>query len=70
VAAGAIVLLAFAAAFAVALAKGRVTDRIKAGAPAIKRWGGSVLVLVGVWFIALGVFADFFARVFPVRPPP
>jgi TRAP-type C4-dicarboxylate transport system permease large subunit len=69
VAAGAIVLLAFAAAFAVALAKERVTERIRAGAPTIKRWGGYVLVLVGVWFIALGVFADFFARVFPVRPP-
>jgi TRAP-type C4-dicarboxylate transport system permease large subunit len=66
----AIVLLAFAAAFAVALAKERVTERIRAGAPAIKRWGGYVLVLVGVWFIALGVFADLFARVFPVRPPP
>jgi TRAP-type C4-dicarboxylate transport system permease large subunit len=69
VAAGAIILLAFAAAFVVALAKERVTERIRAAAPALKRWGGYVLVLVGVWFIALGVFADFFARVFPVRPP-
>jgi hypothetical protein len=25
-----------------------------------------VLVIVGLWFVALGLFADFFARVFPV----
>jgi hypothetical protein len=24
-------------------------------------------VVVGTWFVALGVFADFFARLFPVR---
>jgi hypothetical protein len=28
---------------------------------------GRVLVVVGIWFVALGVFADFFARLFPVR---
>lgn len=68
-AAAAIVALAFTAALFVALAQEGVTERMRAGASAIKRWGGYVLVLVGVWFIALGVFADLFARVFPVRPP-
>lgn len=66
VAASAIVLLAFAAAFVVASAQAEVVERIKAGAAGVKRWGGYVLVVVGTWFVALGVFADFFARVFPV----
>ena len=65
-AAGAIVLLSFAAAGSVALAQERVTERIGASAPTVKRWGGYVLVIVGLWFVALGLFADFFARVFPV----
>lgn len=67
-AATAIVLLAFAAAFLVTIGREGVTARIGEGAPTIKRWGGVVLVLVAGWFIALGVFADFFASVFPVRP--
>lgn len=49
-----------------ASAQADVLERIKVGAPSVKRWGGYVLVLVGAWFIALGIFADFFARVFPV----
>ena len=65
-AAGALVALAFAAALSVAVAQERVTERIGASAPTVKRWGGYVLMIVGVWFVALGIFADFFARVFPV----
>lgn len=65
VAASAIVLLAFAASFFVAFGQESVTARMEASAPTVKRWGGNVLILVGVWFIALGVFANFFARVFP-----
>jgi hypothetical protein len=68
VAAAAIVVLAFTAALFVALAQESIMERISAGAPTVKRWGGYVLVLVGAWFVALGVFADFFARVFPVGP--
>lgn len=51
-----------------ALAQEGVTARIMTGAPTVKRWGGYVLIVVGAWFIALGVFADFFARVVPVKP--
>ena len=65
-AAGALVALSFAAALSVAVAQKRVTERIGASAPTVKRWGGYVLMIVGVWFVALGIFADFFARVFPV----
>ena len=56
----------FALALALAAAQERTVEAMRAGAPAVKRWGGRVLVLVGVWFIALGVFADFFADVFTV----
>jgi hypothetical protein len=56
----------FALALVLAAAQERTVEAMRAGAPAVKRWGGRVLVLVGVWFIALGVFADFFADVFTV----
>jgi thiosulfate reductase cytochrome b subunit len=58
--------LVFTAAFTVANAEQRTLERIKALAPAVKRWAGWILVAVGVWFIALAVFADFFARIYPV----
>lgn len=49
-----------------ATAQHRLVERLQAGAPAVKHWGGYVLVLVGIWFIVLGVFADTLAGVFPV----
>lgn len=58
--------LVFTAAFTVASAEQRTLERIKAQAPSVKRWAGWVLLAVGVWFITLAVFADFFARIFPV----
>jgi hypothetical protein len=56
----------FALAPALASAQERTAQVMRAGAAAIKRWGGRILVLVGVWFLLLGVFADFFAGVFTV----
>lgn len=56
----------FTLALAIGTAQQRTVEAMRAGAPAVKRWGGRILLLVGVWFIALGVFADFFADVFPV----
>jgi hypothetical protein len=32
----------------------------------VKRWGGRIFVAVGIWFLALAVFAHFFAHLFPV----
>ncbi|HEY3211358.1 MAG TPA: hypothetical protein VGL18_16510 [Actinomycetota bacterium] len=61
--------LSFGAAFTVGWAQEGTTERLRASAPSVKRWGGIVLVVVGVWFVLLGVFADAFARIFPVRPP-
>jgi cytochrome c biogenesis protein CcdA len=56
----------FALALLLAAAQERTAEALRAGAPAIKRWGGRVLVLVGAWLVALGVFADFFSDVFSV----
>lgn len=68
IAASVIVLLAFGAAFVVSWSKEGTVQRIGAGGPAVKRWGGWLLVVLGAWFIATGIFARSFARVFPVTP--
>jgi hypothetical protein len=60
------VVLVFLLALAMATAQERVVSPLEASAPAVKRWGGRILMLVGAWLIALAVFADFFAGVFPV----
>ena len=69
IAGAAIVLLAFGSAFVVSFAKEGTVARLGAGAPTVKRWGGIVLLILGAWFIALGVFAKPFAHLFPVSPP-
>jgi hypothetical protein len=58
--------LVFAAAFNVAGAQDRTIQRIKAQAPTVKKWGGWIVTVVGVWFLILAAFADFFAEIFPV----
>ncbi len=60
------VLLMFTLALVIGAAQQRTVEAMRAGAPTVKRWGGPILTLVGAWFIALGVFADFFVDVFPV----
>lgn len=66
VAGGAITVLAFGAGSLVALGQESVAQRVAAAAPTMKRWGGAVLVIVGLWLAATGVFAQAFARLFPV----
>ena len=61
-----LVALLFAAAFTVARAQEGLLAKLEAHAPAIKRWTGAVLIVIGVWFLALAAFADFFADLFPV----
>lgn len=61
-----LIALVFAAAFWVARAQDETIERIKTQAPTVKRWGGGILVAVGVWFLTLALFADFFADIFPV----
>lgn len=59
-------VLVFAVVFLVAGAQEVVVERLKASAPAIKRWGGALLLVVGTWMFVLGLFAEAFAAVFPV----
>ncbi len=66
VAALVLVGLVFIAAFSVTRAENATLERIKVQAPTVKRWGGRILVAVGVWFLLLAIFAEFFADVFPV----
>jgi thiosulfate reductase cytochrome b subunit len=58
--------LVFTAAFLVAGAEEGTLERMQVQAPTVKRWGGWILVAVGLWFLVLAVFADFFADIFPV----
>lgn len=56
----------FTLAVILATAQQRTADALRAGTPAVKRWGGRILLAVGAWFIALAALAGFFADVFPV----
>jgi cytochrome c biogenesis protein CcdA len=58
--------LMFGLALLIGLAQTRTIALLKAGTQQIKRWSGAVLVVVGAWLIALALWADFFARFFPV----
>jgi hypothetical protein len=60
------VLLMFLLALAVATAQERIVAAMRAHLGQVKRWGGWVLIAVGVWFIVLSIFADFFAKLLPV----
>ena len=60
------VTLMFTLALIVGASQERTVEALKANAPSVKGWGGRIMLLVGVWFMSLGVFADFFADVFPV----
>lgn len=60
------VLLIFGLALLLAAAQQRAVEALKAGTQQVKHWGGVVLLAVGAWLIVLAIWADFFARVFPV----
>lgn len=59
-------VLFFLLATGIALAQEQVISTLRARTQDIKQWGGTILILVGLWFIILAVFADFFARIFTV----
>lgn len=61
-----LVVLLFGASLLVVGAREETLEHARASAPAVKRWGGYVLIVVGAWFMALGVWAEAFAEVFPV----
>ncbi len=57
--------LMFLVALAVALAQEQVVAKLRANTERVKAWGGRILVMVGVWLIVLGIWANFFARLLP-----
>lgn len=59
-------ILIFSLSFAIASAQERLIETLKTKTVMIKKWGGRVLILVGTWLIALTIWADTFALVFPV----
>ncbi len=61
-----IVLLLFGLAAAVASAQERVVTTLQASVTQVKRWGGWVLIGIGLWTLALAIWANEFARIFPV----
>ena len=66
VAAATLVVLMFVLVSAIGSAQEKLVARLRASPAFVKRWGGWMLVAVGAWFIALSIWADFFADVFPV----
>lgn len=65
-AAAVLAVLLFVFALIVARAQETTVQAIRARAGQVKRYGGYVLVAVGLWSITLAVFAEFFAKYFPV----
>jgi hypothetical protein len=49
-----------------ATAGAQLVERLRSEITEIKRWGGYVLLLVGTGLIALGLWAQAVAKIFPV----
>ncbi|CAN5650304.1 hypothetical protein BH23CHL2_BH23CHL2_25800 [soil metagenome] len=60
-----IVILLFGLAYAIASAQDWLVETLRSRASKIKH-GGGVLIGVGLWFLALAIWADTFADLFPV----
>ena len=56
--------------FGLALSVTRVQDRtiraLRLASAVTRKFGGVILIVVGAWFLALAIWADFFATVFPL----
>ncbi|MCL1593400.1 MAG: hypothetical protein M3132_03495 [Actinomycetia bacterium] len=52
-----IVILLFIAALGAAFAQASTLNRFKTAGPTVKRWGGRILIAVGLWFLFLAIFA-------------
>jgi len=59
-----IVLLMFTASIGAASAQASTLNRFRTSGPAVKRWGGRILIFVGTWFLILALFADTVQQVF------
>lgn len=56
----------FILSLAIATAQEGLIGTLRTHVKEVKKWGGWILILVGIWLISLTVFADFFARIYPV----
>ncbi|MBI2843910.1 MAG: hypothetical protein HYX78_10965 [Armatimonadetes bacterium] len=56
----------FGLSLAVSTAQETIVATLRARMEDVKRWGGWILLIVGIWLIILAAFARFFARIFPV----
>ncbi len=65
----AIVLLMFGLSLAIATAQEVVQRMADVGTVTVKRWGGRILIGVGLWLIVLALGAHVFARFVSVHPP-
>lgn len=59
-------MLMFAISLTIALAQEEFITALKLEAFHIKKWSGGVLIAVGLFLIALSLWANIFARIFPV----
>jgi hypothetical protein len=59
-------ILMFALSLSIAFTRKRLIETLKAETVIIKKWGGRALIIIGLWLIILAVWADMFARIFPV----
>lgn len=56
----------FVLAALIGTAQQEVAARLRASTPAVRSWGGYILVVIGSWLIVTAIFAEFFAGRFPV----
>jgi hypothetical protein len=61
-----IIGLMFGLAVLVTTAREKTIRSLRIATSSAKRFGGILLVGVGLWFVALAVWADFFGELFPV----
>jgi cytochrome c biogenesis protein CcdA len=61
-----IVLLLFGLAAAIALVQKQVITTLQNSVGNVKRWGGWVLIGIGLWTLSLAIWAEQFSHIFPV----
>ncbi|MER3401667.1 MAG: hypothetical protein C4313_11250 [Thermoflexus sp.] len=61
-----LVLLLFTLSVAIATAQEEIVRTVHAHLRDVRRWGGWILIGIGLWLLTLAILAPFFARIFPV----
>lgn len=60
------VILIFGISLAIATAQEKILLIARTNTRTVKRMGAFVLLGIGIWLIALAIYADFFAQIFLV----